>query len=297
MHVSVLKEEVVELLDPQPGQNFIDATVNGGGHAKAILEKTAPNGKLLAIDLDGGVLEKFKQKAEQENLSKRIIFANDNFKNIRNIVKRERLVDVDGIVADLGFSSWQLEESGRGFSFQKDEPLLMTLSDDPDALTANDLVNGLGEDDLVGIIRDYGEERFARLIAKAIISARRKQKIERTCQLKEIIEKAVGHRYSGQKINPATRTFQALRIATNKELENLREFLEGAFGVLSDGGKLAIVSFHSLEDRIVKNFFRDRYKEKEALLLTKKPIVPTREEILNNPKSRSAKLRVLEKKL
>lgn len=295
MHSSVLKEEVIELLSPKSNENFIDATVNGGGHAWEVLAKTAPNGKLLAIDLDRNVLDKFTKEIIVRQLNSRVITANDNFANIRDIVERERFLNVAGIFADLGFSSWQLEESGRGFSFQKDEPLLMTLDSRSAGLTAKEILNTYRQEDLERVIKEYGEERFAGRIAREIVRQRKKRKIEKTGQLVEIIRRVVPGGRSHQRIHPATRTFQALRVEVNQELENLKIFLQDAFELLLPDGRLGIISFHSLEDRLVKNFFRERKNQRQAELLTKKPIQPSFAEIKINPRSRSAKLRVLKK--
>lgn len=293
MHISVLKKEALEFLNPGPNENFIDATVNGGGHALEILVKTAPEGKLLAIDLDKDAIAKFKEKISENNFKQRVVVANDNFARIKDIVREKDFPDIAGIIADLGFSSWQIEESGRGFSFLKDEPLLMTLSGASDGLTAYEIVNGWPEERLKEVIKEYGEERFAGRIARNIKEARRNKKITTTKELVEIIEKAVPGAYRRAKIHPATRTFQALRITVNDELLNLRVFLENAFDVLQPGGRLVIISFHSLEDRIVKNFFKEKKLVGQAEVQTKKPIIPSDEEIKANPRSRSAKLRAL----
>lgn len=293
MHISVLKKEALEFLNPGPNENFIDATVNGGGHALEILAKTAPEGKLLAIDLDKDAIAKFEEKISENNFKQRVVVANDNFARIKDIVREKDFSDIAGIIADLGFSSWQIEESGRGFSFLKDEPLLMTLSGASDGLTAYEIVNGWPEERLKEVIREYGEERFAGRIARNIKEARRNKKITTTKELVEIIEKAVPGAYRRAKIHPATRTFQALRITVNDELSNLRVFLENAFDVLQPGGRLVIISFHSLEDRIVKNFFKEKKLVGQAEVQTKKPIIPSDEEIKANPRSRSAKLRAL----
>jgi len=295
LHISVLKKGVVKLLDPKPNQNFVDATVNGGGHAQAILARTGPGGKLLAIDWDKEVLQKFKKRAVARKIASKIVFIHDNFANIRIIVNRKGLTPIAGIIADLGLSSWQLEKSGRGFSFQKDEPLIMNFGQTSGGLTAGDLVNGASEKELADIIYRFGEERQSRQIAHALVAARRRAKISTSRQLAEIIKTAVGWRYRRQKIHPATRTFQALRIAVNDELGNLEKFLNDAFAILPPSGKLAIISFHSLEDRLIKNFYRQQQKQGTGEILTKKPIRPDRQEIIQNPKSRSAKLRAIKK--
>ncbi len=260
-----------------------------------ILKKTAPRGKLLALDLDSDAVIRFEQKIKENDLRPRVVTVNDNFAQIENIIREKAFVDISGIIADLGFSSWQIEESGRGFSFQKDEPLLMTLDGNGENLTAYEIVNSWPEDRLKEIIREYGEERFAGRIARTIKESRRREKIATTKDLVAVIEKAVPGAYRRAKIHPATRTFQALRIAVNDELANLRIFLADAFDALRPNGRLVVISFHSLEDRIVKNFFREKKQVGRAEVLTKKPLTPSDEEIKSNPRSRSAKLRALTK--
>ena len=294
LHIPVLKKEVLELLDPRPDENFVDATVNGGGYAMSILEKTAPNGKILAFDLDEKVLEKFKEKARTEGLEERIVPIPENFAEIQGVVGEKSFGPVDGIVADLGFSSWQIEKSGRGFSFLRDEPLLMNFNESS-SKTAEQIVNEASEEEIIKILREYGEERFAPSIARHLVGARKIKKIQTTFELVEVIKKSMPFRFQRGKIHPATRTFQALRIAVNDELGNLKKLLADGFEVLSDGGRFAIVSFHSLEDRIVKNFFREKKAEGQGEILTKKPITPGEAEISENPRSRSAKLRAIKK--
>jgi len=287
MHIPVLQNEVLKYLDPKPNQNFIDATIGEGGHAISILERTSPNGKLLGIDWSPEIIENCKLKIQ--NVKKRITLVCDNFVNLKEIVKRERFLAVSGILFDLGMSSWHLEESGRGFSFLKNEPLDMRYSPQ-NPLTAEKIVNYWSKPEMEKILEEYGEERFAKKIAEEIIEARQSKPIKTTSQLVEIIKKAVLSRYRHQKIHFATRTFQALRIAVNDELNNLEKAFPQTLEILKPGGRLVVISFHSLEDRIVKNFYRDSSPEK-LKILTKKPIRPTPEEIKINPRSRSAKLR------
>ena len=292
MHIPVLQNEVLKYLDPKPNQNFIDATIGEGGHSAAILEKNAPKGKVLGIELDPELYEKLqaaKLKVKNEKLKNRLILVNDSFVNLKEIVKRERFLAVSGILFDLGMSSWHLEESGRGFSFLKNEPLDMRYSPQ-NPLTAEKIVNYWSKSEMEKILREYGEERFAKKIAEKIIEARQSKPIKTTSQLVEIIKKAVLSRYRHQKIHFATRTFQALRITVNDELNNLEKALPQTLEILKPGGRLVVISFHSLEDRIVKNFYRDSSPEK-LKILTKKPIRPTPEEIKINPRARSAKLR------
>jgi len=288
MHIPVLQNEALEYLAPKPNDNFIDCTLNGGGHAKAILEKTAPKGKVLGIDADPEIIRNLK--LEIRNLEKRIIPVCDNFANLKEIIKQTKFGQVSGILFDLGMSSWQLEESGRGFSFLKKEPLDMRYSI-LTPLTAEKILNYWSVAEIEKVLREYGEERFSSRIAQRILEERKIRPISNTFQLVEIIRQAVPPKFQHQKIHLATRTFQALRIQVNDELNNLKNALPQAAEALSKGGRLAVISFHSLEDRIVKNFF----KGQELKILTKKPITPGFKEIKINSRARSAKLRAAEK--
>jgi len=289
MHIPVLQKEVIEYLDPKPNENFIDCTIGEGGHTLAILEKNGPEGKVLGIEWDPELYKNLKKEIPRWNLGKRVVLVNDSYTNLKEIVEREKFQPVSGILFDLGFSSWHLEESGRGFSFEKNEPLDMRYNlENP--LTAEKIVNNWPEREIEKILREYGEERFARRIAREIVQERKIKPIKITFQLVETIKKATPIWYHHRKIHPATRTFQALRIAVNDELKNLEIALPQAVEILEKDGKLAVISFHSLEDRIVKNFFRENLK-----VITKKPIRPFLEEIELNPRSRSAKLRVGQK--
>lgn len=293
-HIPVLQKEVIKYLDPKSNENFIDCTLNGGGHASAILEKTGPRGKLLGIDLDSEVIRTFKEKSSAREFKNRVIVINGNFADLKKIIAESRLKQIDGILLDLGFSSWHTDESKRGFSFQRNEPLDMRY-DLKGQLTAEKIVNYWSQSDIERIFREYGEESFSRQIAEEIVKARRIVPIKSTFQVSEIIKKSVPSWYLGRKIHFATKVFQALRIAVNDELNNLKDVLPQAAESMNKGGRMAVISFHSLEDKIVKDFFK--YKEKEGLLkiLTKKPIEPQKEEIKINPRSRSAKLRAAEK--
>ena len=298
MHIPVFPKEVLQYLDPKPNENFIDCTIGEAGHAIEILKKTSPGGKLLGIDLNDDSLKSSEFKIKESGLDgKRIVLANDNFANLKNIAERFNFRPVQGILFDLGISSEELEKSGRGFSFLKDEPLLMTLRKDikPDDLTAEKIVNNFRTEELEKIFKEYGEERFAGRIAARIAEERKRKRIKTTGELVEIIRKALPAKYKYGKIHFATRTFQALRIATNDELANLEKALVQALNVLSLRGRLAVISFHSLEDRIVKNFLKERQKNNSVKILTKKPVRPGEEEIAGNPRSRSAKLRAAEK--
>jgi len=303
-HIPVLQREVLEYLDPKPNQNFIDATIGEGGHTLAILEKNGPNGKVLGIELDPELYRELKSRMAK--FPNRLILVNDSYINLEEIVKRENFKQVHGILFDLGMSSWHLEESGKGFSFLKNEPLDMRYSSQ-NPLTAEKIVNYWSKSEIEKILREYGEERFAKKIAEKIIEARKSKPIKTTFQLVEIVRKAVPSRYLHQKIHFATRTFQAIRITVNDELNNLEKVLPQTLEILKPGGRLVVISFHSLEDKIVKNFYRTR-SPIESKILTKKPIRPQKDynppatlplsrapEIKINPRSRSAKLRAVMK--
>ena len=289
-HTPVLLNEVLQILDPQPGQKFIDGTINGGGHGLAILEKIQPGGKLLGIEWDQTLIENLKLKIE--NLAG-ITLVNDSYANLQTIAETNDFMGANGILLDLGFSSWHLEQSGKGFTFQKDEILDMRYG--PDGETAADVLNKYPKEEIKRILREYGEESFSRQITEAIIAARRQSPIIRTFQLAEVVKSAVPAWYrAGVRRNAATKTFQALRLAVNHELENLETGLLQALAVLGPGGRLAVITFHSLEDRIVKTRFRGL--DRTAFqLLTKHPIRPEYEETKQNPRARSAKLRVIQK--
>lgn len=313
LHVPVLLNEVIECLDPKPNQNFIDATLGDGGHAKEILRRTAPDGKLLGIDRDIDSINAAKENLKE--FGERVIFAQGNFSELKNILAdNPAFGKAKGILADLGLSSVQIEHSGRGFSFDSDEPLLMTQTwpMKEGQKTAMEIVNNYREEELSRIFQDYGEERLARSIAQRIVEARKEKAIATARELADIAFGAYKKFSGGKKwnIHPATRIFMALRIAVNNEMENLEKFLPQAVGSLPDKGRIAVISFHSLEDRIVKNFFRRESKNcvcppevmecvcghiKQLKIITKKPIIATMAETASNPRSRSAKLRVAEK--
>jgi 16S rRNA (cytosine1402-N4)-methyltransferase len=292
VHVPVLQKEVIRYLDPKPNENFIDCTLGGGGHALAILERTAPEGKLLGIDWDEELIANLK--ARPGILRKRAILVRGNFAGLKDLAKKYKFTKISGVILDVGFSSWHIEESKRGFTFQKKEPLDMRYDAD-NPLTAGKIVNYWSEFDIERIIRENAEERFSRQIAKAIIEARKSLEIKNTLQLSRIIEGAFPGRYGRGKIFPATKTFQALRVAVNDELLNLEKVLPQALEMLETGGRLAVISFHSLEDRIVKNFFKKEAERGKLKILTKKPVQPGNEEIKINKRARSAKLRAAEK--
>jgi len=294
MHKPVLLKEVLEYLNPQPNSNFIDCTINGGGHSLEILKRIKPEGKILGIEWDKEVIERLESSEKRKEFGENLILVNDSYSNLKDIIKKNNFYSVSGILFDLGLSSWDLEGSGRGFSFQKDEPLDMRYSRES-ILTAEEIVNRWPEEDLVGIFREYGEERRARPIAKAICAGRKRGIIKTTAELVEVIKRAVPTRFQFGRTHFATRIFQALRMAVNDELGNARKGLEAALDVIAPGGRIAVISFHSLEDRLVKHYFREKSKEEVLKILTKKPVVPAEEELMFNPRARSAKLRVVEK--
>jgi 16S rRNA (cytosine1402-N4)-methyltransferase len=291
IHTPVFKKEIIEYLNPKPNENFIDCTIGGGGHATAIIEKNRPRGKVLGIEIDSELYKRLETIGIQ-----RLILINDSYINLEKIVEKCKFGKISGILFDLGLSSWHLEKSGRGFTFLEEEPLIMRYDGKRNQLTAKDILNNWPEAEIERILREYGEERFSKNIAREIIKAREEKPINTTSQLVEIIKKSLPAGYLRSKNNRrrgyfAVKTFQALRIAVNNELRNLEESLPQALEILETGGRLAIISFHSLEDRIVKNFFRNKAREGLLKILTKKPIIPKREEVEVNPRARSAKLR------
>lgn len=291
VHESVLLKEIVNILDPRPGQQFIDGTANGGGHTFAIANMIKENGKILAIDKDDSLIHRLK---EHPLYTSSVIAVCDSYKNITRLAEENGFTDIDGIVLDLGYSSYHLAQSGRGFSFQKDEPLIMRYETDPSlgsGLTAADVINSFPENEIADIIYMYGEDRLSRKIAKSICVARKKKRIETSKELADIVSQAYPKR-AYWKIHPATKTFQALRIFVNEELMDLENVIPDAITLLKKGGKLAIISFHSLEDKIVKNLYRKKASEGIISITTKKPIIPERSETIHNPRARSAKLRV-----
>ncbi|MBU4536825.1 16S rRNA (cytosine(1402)-N(4))-methyltransferase RsmH [Patescibacteria group bacterium] len=297
IHKPVLLKEVIEGLDIQVNDVVLDGTVGGGGYLMSICSRLGKEGVLIGLDQDNSALERVQEKLSSKKDLCKIHLVNSNFRNLDSVLKDLNLEKVDKVVFDLGMSSDQLDSSGRGFSFQKDEPLIMSLKKDlsEDDLTASEIVNTWDENNLADIIFGYGEEKFSRGIAKEICEARKNKKIETTFELVEIIERAVPKWYLFKKTHFATKTFQALRITVNDEIESLREGMKKAFEVLNPKGRLAIVSFHSREDRIIKRFFRELKDEKKGVLINKKPIGPSSEEYKENPRSRSAKLRLIEK--
>lgn len=306
-HTSVLLREAIDALAIKSGVTVIDATLGSGGHARKIIEKftavtASDQGEttLLALDADPVAVSRFIASLElADEANSRVRAVVGNFRNLKEIAEASEIVSADAILADLG---WRMEQfggspeegGGKGFSFNLDEPLTMTYGDSAVyPFTARDIVNDWREEDIANVLKAYGEERSARKIASAIVNAREQGVIETSAQLAEIVAEAIPRR--GSRIHPATKTFQALRIAVNDELDAVSEFITQAYTVLKPGGRLAIITFHSIEDRIVKRAFRTLADEGHALRITKKPITPTAEEIKDNPRSRSAKLRVIQK--
>lgn len=285
-HQSVLLKESVEALNLGDGKVFLDATFGAGGHTKEAL-RLVPGLKIIALDQDPEVIERAQELRDVEAF-------NENFRNLDKVLAEAGVKKVDAVLFDLGISSDQIDGSGRGFSFSRDEPLDMRMS--KKGVTAKDIVNSWNENALELVLRGFGEESFSRRIAAEIVRRRKEKPFETTGDLVEAVLAAKPEN-SRDKIHPATKTFQAIRIATNEELTSLEEGLLKGFEVLRSGGRLVVISFHSLEDRIVKNFFRNLVGKGVAQKVGKtlKPIRPSAEEVKNNPRSRSAKLRVIEK--
>lgn len=295
-HIPVLLEEIKTALGLKAGDVYVDGTLGLAGHAKAMYLAADKKATIIGFDKDGDSLK--KAKVALEEIGAQPILFKTSFASMKKCLVLEQVASVNAILLDLGVSSPQLDTSGRGFSFRFDEPLLMTMNESVDehTLTAKDLLSSLSTEQIETIIKNYGEERYAKSIARAIVAHRELEPIETTFQLVDIIKGAVPSIYRHGKIHPATKTFQALRIAVNDELGDLEKGLEAAFDLLAPEGKLAVITFHSLEDRIVKHFMKDKVLASKGVLYSKKPIVPTEVEIKNNPRSRSAKLRVIIKK-
>ena len=316
-HVPVLPTETIDSLQLKPGSNVIDCTLGDAGHSEAMLEKIAPSGKLLGIDLDLEAILRAKRflyrfatataGSRLEAGKDKVLFARDNFANLKNIVEKNNFSPVNAILMDLGWSTPQFEERGRGFSFLTDEALDMRydsgemLKSEGESWTAADVVNSYSENELSVIFKNLGEEQLSREIAKAITVYRKNKKIEKTGELTEIILQTYRDKLNSQKeipwiggLHPATKVFQALRIEVNHELENLKKALPQAVEVLASGGRLAVITFHSLEDRIVKQYFKS-IENRTIKLINKKPIIASEAELESNPRARSAKLRVVEK--
>ncbi|MES2225959.1 MAG: 16S rRNA (cytosine(1402)-N(4))-methyltransferase RsmH [Patescibacteria group bacterium] len=292
-HDSVLLSEAIESLDIQADDTVVDATVGGAGHFRSILERLGDGGTLVGIDADEDAIARGEAAREGENPSARVELVHDNFRNIESVLDRLEIPAIDKALFDLGWSSFHLS-SGRGFSFQVTEPLLMTYGEPEAGKTAADIVNSAPEETLADIFFTYGEERFARPIARSIVHARKSSTILTTDDLVAAVMAGTPVWYQHRRLHPATKVFQALRIAVNDELGALREGLAGAMGRMSVGGRIAVITFHSIEDRIVKTMFRDAAHEGRGVLVTRKPVVPGSGETARNPRARSAKLRVFE---
>lgn len=299
-HIPVMLQETVSFLRVRPGKWYVDCNLGGGGHTEGILRS---GGKVIGIDLDQEaireVAKKYQLQLEEKEqrlqaFSENLIICQENFTNLKQVITRFSLNGIYGVLFDLGVSSHQLEEAGRGFSLNVEAPLDMRMDQIHMSVTAADLVNGLHERELAQLFWKLGEERFSRPIARQIAEYRQKKKIETTNELAGIIL-SVKSKSKVDRTHPATRVFQALRIAVNDELNSLKEVLPQAVDILQPGGRLVVISFHSLEDRIVKNFFQDQEKLRAVVAVTKKPIIPTVFEVNLNPRSRSGKLRVAEK--
>lgn len=309
-HIPVLLNEVLEYMNPQPGENLIDGTLGGAGHSKAILERTAPGGRLLGIDLDAEAIE-----ASHMNLKEyadRVILERGNFRDFARFQKQHNFEPLNLFFLDLGISSKQLDDEMLGISFLKNSPLDMRLGGEEfgDGVNAEKILNEYSEEKLFNIIKNYGEERYARSIAAEIVKERKTGRIESTKELVDVIGNAVPSKYKHGRIHFATRTFQAIRIAVNEELANLEKVLPEILDKMAPGGRIGVISFHSLEDRIVKRFFNNESRDCVCLpevpvcvcghkrrleLVTRKPARPTEEEVERNPRSRSARLRVAKK--
>ena len=287
IHLPALVKEAIKVLNPIPGGTYVDATIGPGGHSEEILTLIGTGGKLIGIDRDNEAL-----RTAQERLSdKRVILRKGSFSDMEKLLKKDGITEVDGILFDLGISMIQMKNIERGFSFISDKRMDMRM-DREQALSARDVVNKYSANELERILREFGEERLSRKISEAIVRKRRIKPIDTCSELSEIVERVYGRR---GRVHPATKTFQALRIEVNKELDELRKGLDASVRILKRGGRLCVISYHSLEDRIVKHFIARSSKEGSLKVITKKPLTPGSEEIRSNPSSRSAKLRAAER--
>ncbi len=294
-HETVLLKETVDGLNLKAGDTVFDGTLGGGGHSAYIALTFGQVVKIVAVDRDSEALKRAEIRLKEAQANYVLVLS--DYRCIAKVLDDQKIDQVQGIILDLGLSSNQLDDSGRGFTFKNNEPLYMTFSapaDKPE-ITAEIILNKWAEETLADIIFGFGDERYAKRIAKKIVERREEKEIITTTDLVEIISQAVPALYKKGKIHFATKTFQAIRMAVNDELGALKQGLVDGFGKLSIGGRMSIISFHSGEDRIVKNYFRDLAKEKKAVLINKKPIIASFEEIKKNPRSRSAKLRIIEK--
>ena len=290
VHVSVMSDEVLEQLDPQPGRIYVDGTLGLGGHALEILKASEPDGKIVGFEWDSQAEE--LARIRLKGFEKRVCFVQSSYAMLLDELERLGISEVDGILLDLGVSSLQLDEGERGFSFQTDAPLDMRM-DRRRSQTAAEIVNSLSRQELADIFYNYGEERQARRIAEYIIKARELERIQTTKELATIVARAIPRKYHPKKIHVATKVFQALRIAVNREMDNLVRILSDAPSVLASGARVCVITFHSLEDRIVKQAL---VRNPEYRVITGKPVKPSEKEVAENPRARSAKLRVAERR-
>jgi 16S rRNA (cytosine1402-N4)-methyltransferase len=304
-HIPVLLKEAIEILNPKPGEDFIDCTLGAGGHTAELLKRTSPNGIVLGIDLDNKAIQAAKLKCQSSNVkTDRLITVEGNFRDLEKIVQQNNFKNISGILLDLGFSSMEIDDPQRGLSFKYDGPLDMRFG--REGMTASEVVNNFKEKELENIFRTYGEERFSGRIARSICEIRKDRPIETTFELISVIKRVIPQKFQHGRIHFATKVFQALRIYVNEELDNLVKVLPQAIDLLPPGGRIAVISFHSLEDRIVKDFFRQESRncvcpkeiplcqcnhKAKLKILNKKPIIPKEGEAKTNPRSRSAKLR------
>lgn len=307
-HISVLLDETIDGLNINPDGIYVDGTLGGGGHSYHICKKLSPKGRLIGIDQDGEALQAAKERLEE--FKDRVTLVRSNYCEIETILKDLNVPKVDGIVLDLGVSSYQLDNLERGFSYKSDAPLDMRM-DQRQVITAADVVNTYSENELFRIIRDYGEDKFAKNIAKHIVMARSDKEIETTGELSQIIKRAIPMKIQAKGGHPAKKTFQAIRIEVNKELTVLKESLDTMIQHLNPNGRMCVITFHSLEDRIVKTKFRENENpctcppsfpvcvcgnESRGKVITRKPIIPTEEEIEVNKRAKSSKLRIFERR-
>lgn len=292
-HQTVLLHESVEALAICTGDTVVDATLGGAGHFALMHEILGQEGTLIGIDADSHALKRAEEKVAETTSGVTVRLIHGNFRDLEKVLDEEHIEKIDGVLFDLGWSGFQLAD-GRGFSFRADEPLRMTYGEGMET-NAADLVNNLSETGLADLLYTLGEEHFSRGIAKAIVARREVAEIQTTAELVEAIEAGVPGWYRHRKIHPATKTFQALRIAVNDELGAVREGIAAALNRLSEGGRVAVITFHSIEDRIVKGMFRDAAHAGQGTVVTKKPLTPSSAELLENPRARSAKLRVFER--
>lgn len=297
-HIPVLVREVLATLEPRPGGAYLDCTVGGGGHAEAILEAAGPPSRVVGIDRDPEAITVARERLGR--FGDRVRLVQGDFRELPRLISELRLEGFDGVLFDLGISSLQLDDPSRGLRFSAEGPLDMRMDRESGGLAARELLHELSEMDLTRIIREYGEERWARQIARGIVNARRQGSLETTRDLAAVVTRAIPRRFWPRRIHPATRTFQAVRIAVNQELTGLEEALEVATGHLNPGGRIAVISFHSLEDRVVKHLFR-RLAAPGAVpgvrIITRRPVTPSPEERAQNPRARSAKLRGAERRI